>query len=213
MKKNFITENLWLKLASVFLAVTFWFFVMSSGRSVVIKEVQVQYTNLPQSLEMVDMVNKVNIVIEGQKRLVSALNQDDISVIVDLANMNSGKHLYQLSKNNISLPKSLLITSISPETLHLTLEERLKKNVPIKPVVVGSPEEGLALERIKIEPERVSISGPKSLIKRTYIVKTEPIDISGIYENIEHTVFLDISPNIKASVNEIKVDIAVKKNK
>ncbi len=65
MKRNFITENLWLKLASIFLAVILWFFVMSSGRSVIIKEVPVQYINMPQSLEMVDMARNVSVVIEG----------------------------------------------------------------------------------------------------------------------------------------------------
>jgi len=213
MKKNFITSNLWLKLASILLAVTLWFFVMSSGRSVIIKEVPVQYINMPQSLEMVEMAKNVSIIIEGQKRLLSGLNQDDISVVVDLENMQAGKNLYSLSKKNIKLPKSLLITSISPETLSLTLEERLKKEVSVKPVIAGSPEEGFVVQSIKIKPERVQIEGPKSLIRRTYVLKTEPIDISGIYENLQHTASLDITPNIKTSIREIKVDITVRKNK
>src|SRR4030066_387560 len=173
MKKNFITENLWLKLASIFLAVTLWFFVMSSGRSVIIKEIPVQYINMPKSLEMVDMAKNVSVVIEGQKRLLSGLNQGDISVVVDLDNMQAGENLYSLYKKNIKLPKSLSITSISPQTLKLTLEERLKKEVSVKPVIAGSPEEGFAVESIKIAPERVLIEGPKSLIRRTYILKTE----------------------------------------
>ncbi|MBS1112202.1 MAG: hypothetical protein H6Q95_494, partial [Nitrospirae bacterium] len=105
MKKNFITSNLWLKLASILLAVTLWFFVMSSGRSVIIKEVPVQYINMPQSLEMVEMAKNVSIIIEGQKRLLSGLNQDDISVVVDLENMKAGKNIYSLSRKNIKMPK------------------------------------------------------------------------------------------------------------
>lgn len=213
MKRNFITENLWLKLASIFLAVILWFFVMSSGRSVIIKEIPVQYINMPQSLEMVDMAKNVSVVIEGQKRLLSGLNQGDVSVVVDLENMKAGKNSYSLSKKNIKLPKSLLINSISPETLSLTLEERLKKEVSVKPVIVGQPEEGFAVESIKITPERVQIEGPKSLIRRTYILKTEPIDISGIYENLQHTASLDITTKIKTDIREIKVDITVRKKR
>lgn len=213
MKKNFLTENLWLKLASIFLAMTLWFFVMSSGRSVIIKEIPVQYINMPKSLEMVEMAKNVSVVIEGQKRLLSGLNQDDISVVVDLENMKAGKNSYSLSKKNIKLPKSLLINSISPDTLSLTLEERLKKEVSVKPVIVGQPEEGFAVESIKIAPERVLIEGPNSLIRRTYILKTEPIDISGIYENLHHTASLDITPKIKTGIREIKVDITVRKKR
>ncbi|MEW6713650.1 MAG: CdaR family protein [Nitrospirota bacterium] len=213
MKRNFITENLWLKLASIFLAVILWFFVMSSGRSVIIKEVPVQYINMPQSLEMVDMARNVSVVIEGQKRLLSGLNQGDINVVVDLENMQAGENSYSLSKKNIKLPKSLSITSISPETLKLTLEERLKKEVSVKPVIAGSPEEGFAVESIKITPERVQIEGPKSLIRRTFILKTEPIDISGIYEDLQHAASLDVAPNIKTNVRGVKVDITVRKKR
>jgi len=213
MKKNFITANLWLKLASIFLAVTLWFFVISSGRSVIIKEVPVQYINAPQSLEMVDMAKNVSVVIEGQKRLLSGLSQGDISVVVDLENMKAGKNSYSLSKKNIKLPKSLLITSILPETLSLTLEERLKKEVSVKPVITGAPEEGFSVESVKIAPEKVLIEGPKSLIRRTYIIKTQPIDISGIYENLQHTASLDITPNIKTEFRQIKVDITVIRKK
>lgn len=213
MKKNFITANLWLKLASIFLAVVLWFFVMSSGRSVIIREIPVQYINMPQSLEMVDMARNVSVVIEGQKRLLSGLNQGDINVVVDLENMKAGKNIYSLSRKNIKMPKRLLITSISPQTLNLTLEERLKKEVSVKAVIAGSPEEGFAVESIKIRPERVLIEGPGSLIRRTYILKTEPIDISGIYENLQHSALLDITPNIKTNIREIKVDIAVRKKR
>ncbi|MBI5674400.1 MAG: hypothetical protein HZC48_01065 [Nitrospirae bacterium] len=213
MKRNFITENLWLKLASIFLAVVLWFFVMSSGRSVIIKEVPVQYINMPQSLEIVEMAKNVSVVIEGQKRLLSGLNQDDISVVVDLENMKAGKNIYSLSRKNIKMPKRLLITSISPQTVNLTLEERLKKEVSVKPVIVGSPEEGFAVEKIKIAPERVLIEGPQSLIRKTYVLKTEPIDISGIYENLQHSASLDITPNIKTGIREIKVDITVRKKR
>jgi YbbR domain-containing protein len=213
MKRNFITENLWLKLASIFLAAALWYFVMSSGRSVVIKEIPVQYINVPQSLEIVEMARNVSVVIEGQKRLLGGLNQGDINVIVDLENMHAGENLYTLSKKNIKLPKSLSITSISPETLKLTLEERMKKEVSVKAVIAGAPEEGFAVESIKVTPERVEIEGPKSLIKRTYILKTEPIDISGIYEDLQHAAPLDITPNIKANIRGVKVAIAVRKKR
>lgn len=213
MKKNFITANLWLKLTSIFLAVVLWFFVMSSGRSVIIREIPVQYINMPQSLEMVDMARNVSVVIEGQKRLLSGLNQGDINVVVDLENMKAGENIYSLSRKNIKMPKRLLITSISPQTLNLTLEERLKKEVPVKPVIAGSPEEGFAVESIKIIPERVLIEGPQSLIRRIYVLKTEPIDISGIYENLQHSALLDVTPNIKTNIREIKVDIAVRKKR
>jgi len=189
-------------------------FCMSSGRSVIIKEVPVQYINMPSSLEMVEMAKNVNVAIEGQKRLLSGLNQDDVSVVVDLGNMKAGRNIYSLSQKDIKLPKRLSVTGISPQALNLTLEERLKKEVSVKPVIAGLPAEGFSVESIKITPERVLIEGPKSLIKRIYVLKTEPIDITGINENLQQTAYLDImAPNVRASSKEIKVDITVRKGK
>ncbi len=214
MIREIFTKNIWLKIASFMLAIILWFFVVMSGHSVIVMDVPIKFINMPNDVEMVDMVKSVRLGIEGQERFLKGLNQDDIGIVIDLANAKAGKNLYPLSSQDIKLPGRLTIKSISPQTVSLVLEERLQKNVSVRPVIVGLPASGFSVESIRIAPEKVLIEGPKSLVKRIYSVKTEPIDVTGIVENLHYTAYLDITmPNVRTDITEIEVNISVYKMK
>jgi len=121
---RFITTNPLLKLISLILAITLWFFVTSKGRSVVVVDVPVGFKNIPKELEIVDSTKMVSINIEGQERLLKNLKQDNISVIIDLKNAKSGEIHLPVFKDNVNLPKRLVVTHISPERIKLVLEKR-----------------------------------------------------------------------------------------
>ena len=214
MIRDIFGKKIWLKIASLVLAIILWFFVVMSGHSVIVMDVPVKFINMPQDIEMVNRAKSVRLGIDGQERSLKGLNQDDISVVIDLGEAKSGKSSYALTSNDIKLPKNLTVKSISPQTISLVLEERMHKNVSVKPVIVGLPAEGFSVESITIIPQKVMIEGPKSLVKRVYSVKTEPLDVTGTVESMHFTAFLDITvPNVRSDIQEIEVDITVKKIK
>jgi YbbR domain-containing protein len=214
MIRKIIAKNIWLKIASLVLAITLWFFVVMSGHSLIVLNVPVKFINMPQEIEIVDMAKTVRLEIEGQERTLKGINQEDIRVVVDLETAKAGKNLYSLSSEDIILPKRLIVKSISPQTLSLVLEERMHKKVFVKSVIVGLPAKGFSVESIKITPEKVMIEGPKSLVKRIYSVKTEPLDVTGTVENLHFTAFLDMTkPNLRSDIKEIEVNISVIKDK
>lgn len=214
MIREILAKNIWLKIASLMLAIILWFFVVMSGHSVIVLDVPVKFINMPNEIEMVDMVKTVRLGIEGQDRVLKGINQEDISVVVDLKTAKSGKNSYSLSSEDIILPKRLIVKSIAPQTISLVLEEHMHKNVSVKPVIVGLPAKGFSIESIKITPEKVRIEGPRSLIKRIYSVKTEPLDVTGTVENLHFTAFLDMTkPNVRYDTKEIEVDVFVNKDK
>jgi YbbR domain-containing protein len=82
----------------------------------------------------------------------------------------------------------------------------------VKPVIVGLLTEGFTVEAIETMPERVTIEGPKSVVNRIYMVKTEPIDVTGINKNIRYSIPLSLTnPDIKTDIQEVDVKIFVKK--
>ncbi len=212
MKRNFFTTNIWLKIASLILAIALWFFVISSGRSGIIMDVPIKFIHIPPALEVVNAPKTVSVGIEGQERLLKNLTQDNISAVIDLSKSRTGKTLFSLSRKNIKLPRTLTVTRISPQTISLILEERLEKHVPVKPVIIGLPAEGFKVDKIKIAPETVRIEGPRSVITRIYTVKTEPIDIAGINKNLQYNAYLDLTKfNVRVDTLEVKVNISVRK--
>lgn len=124
---KFITTNSLLKLISLILAITLWFFVASKGRSVVVVDAPVGFKNIPQELEIIDSTKTVSINVEGQERLLKNLNQDSISVVIDLKNAKSGEIHLPVFKDNVNLPKRLVVTHISPQRIKLVLEKRRAK--------------------------------------------------------------------------------------
>ncbi len=212
MIKNFLIENTILKFASLLLAIALWFFVMLSGRSEIILDVPITFSNLNSDLELVDSPQKVSVTIEGQERIIKSFKKNKITAYVNLEKTTAGRSFFTLSKKNFRLSKTLEITSIDPETISLKIETELKKTVPVKPYVVGLPEKGFVIMEINVEPENISIEGPKSVITKIRTVKTEPIDISGINSNLKFKANPNLSnPNIKSNISKVEVNISVNK--
>ena len=212
MMKDFLTKNIWLKLASLVLATTLWIFVILSGRTEIAMDVPVVYTGLKQQLDMIESPTKVSIIIEGQKSLLKNIRRGEIKAVIDLSETKSGRSFFTLTKENFELPKTLLLTNIDPETISVTIESEMKKRVPVKPVIVGRPEKGFTIFDIKVVPENLVVEGPKSLIVKIYSVKTEPIDINGLNTDLQFKANLDIeNSTIRRNVNKVEVNISVKK--
>jgi YbbR domain-containing protein len=210
--KNLIAKNIWLKIVSLIIAVTLWFFVILSGRSEIDMDVPVTVTNVPERFEVTDYPKTINVGIEGQERLLKYLKPNEIIAVLDISDAKVGRTFYTLSKDNIKLPTSFLVTSINPETVSVKIESQLKKIVNINPHIVGKPEKGFVIVSIKADPESVTLEGPRSMITTIDTIKTEPIDINGINSSLIYKANLNLSsPNIKKSVNKVDVNISVEK--
>jgi YbbR domain-containing protein len=214
MMKDFLTKNIWLKIASLVLATALWIFVILSGRTEITMDVPVVYTGLKQQLDMMDSLEKVNISIEGQRSLLKNIRRGEIRAVIDLSETKSGRSFFTLTKENFELPKTLMLTNIDPETISVTIESELKKRIPVKPVIVGRPEKGFTIFDIKVVPENIVIEGPKSLIMKLYSVKTEPIDINGLNTDLQYKANLDLeNSTIRKKINKVEVNITVKKQR
>lgn len=212
MIKTIFTTNLWLKVASLVLAVAMWFFVMLSGRSVITIDVPLIFTNLSSGFVAVDYPKAVNISLEGQKGVIQSLRQNEIQAVIDLHDVKPGKSFFTLSKDDIKIPKTLIVREIDPETVSLTIEEQLRKTVKVKPAVIGLPEKGFEIVEISVEPSTLELEGPKSMVRKIYTIKTEPIDINGINDDLIYKANLNISDTrIKKDISKVEVSITVKK--
>jgi YbbR domain-containing protein len=208
--KEFLTANIWLKLASLVIAVALWFFVMLSGRSEVTMDVPIEFVNTPPKSEIVDYPKTISVIIEGQERLLRYLKQNEISAVLDISEAKGGRTFYTITKEHIRLPKSFLVTGIDPETISITIEVQLQKVVKVKPHVTGSPETGFKIVEITVEPETVTLEGPKSAVSKIKIIKTEPIDIKGIKSDLVYKANLKLSnPQIKKNIEKVDVKLTV----
>jgi YbbR domain-containing protein len=203
---KFITKNPWLKVASLLLATALWFFVVSQGHSLIEVDVPIGFKNIPSHLEILNGPKKASITVKGQERLLKKLRQEDIRISIDLSGVEKGNRFFPLSADNVTLPNTLSMTDISPQTVKLRLEERVTKRVPVRTIIVGSPAQGFAIKKVEVTPGMIEIKGTESEIAKIYSVKTEPINITGITGNLKSRAFLDVN-DIKVNVPEVAVKI------
>ena len=212
MIKGFFTNNIGLKISSLVVAVLLWFFVILSGRAEISMDIPVTFINIPSKLEVYDSPDTISVEIKGQERILKNLKKNEVSAVIDLENSKAGRAFFTLSKNNIRLPKTLVVTGIDPETISLKIENQLTKTVNVKPSVTGLPEKGFVIADVKVVPDVVELEGPKSVISKIYTVKTEPLDINGINSDLNYRANLNVSDsNIRKNIDKVDVFISVEK--
>lgn len=206
------TENIPLKAAALIIAVILWLFVTSKGLTEASFDVPVDFVNIPQGLDIVRYdVKSVNIVIKGYERFIKNIKQGDIRINVDVSRAKKGETQLQIREEDIRLPNTVSVVRIDPSSVRVILEEKVTKKVPVKPVITGRPDKGYLVSSVKTIPEEIKIEGVTSELKRINFLNTEPVDISGLRDNLAQEVSLDLAgKKIKPEKDKIEIIIRIR---
>jgi len=210
--KKIILGNFRLKATAVVMAMILWFFVVSKGQSEISIEVPIELKNIPRTLESVKQgIKSVSVTIKGQERLLRNMKPSDIRVQVDLGKAKKGKGIYYINKDDVKLPVSMSITSITPSSVTIELEETVSKIVPVNAVISGSPKEGFTISSVEVSPKDISIEGVKTEIRNVKFLKAEPVDVSDAEKTFSQAARIDLAGrNIRTDVQEVNVKVVIK---
>ena len=112
----------------------------------------------------------VNLKLTGSRSDLGKVNRENIVVKVDLTKVyDPGKHQLQY---NISWPGDVANDAFSvekyPSTVTITVEQKLKREVPVEIVYEGSAPEGFLVdqENAVLDYSTVSVVGPSSVVEK-----------------------------------------------
>lgn len=215
MQRKNLLNNIGLKLISFAIALTLWIFVTYRGQSEIVIDVPIEFKNIPKGVEILrQSAKEVSLNISGPDRLLKVLRPSDIRVTVDLSNAKKGESLYYLDKRNVELPGAIKVQRIEPTSLKVIMDESITKTVPIKAQIVGEPQRGYKVAEINVNPSSIIIEGAKTEINKVSILRTDPIDITGLDEDFTQSVRINTSGrNIRTNVSEVIVTIKINKIK
>jgi YbbR domain-containing protein len=210
--KAFVFENLGLKLASFIFAIILWFFVMSRGKTEMSFQSPLEFRNIPKNLELVGETTKsVDVWIQGQESTLRGLKGDDVKTAVDLAGAKEGEGIYYISPENVKVSFNLKVVRVNPSSIKVRLDRVITKTVELRPTIVGKPVQGYRVKKIEIHPPSITIEGLRREVDPLRFLRTEPIDITGNYEDFTQEGKVDASgKNIRIQEKgnvEIKVFI------
>lgn len=214
MKKG-IFSNIGLKLISFGIALTLWLFITYRGQSELVIDVPIEFKNIPKGMEILrQSVKEVSLNISGPDRLLKVMRPSEIRVIIDLSNAKKGESIFYVDRNNVTVPGTIKVQRIEPTNIRILMDESVKKVVPIKAFVVGEPQRGYRIVEIKTDPSYIKIEGAKTEVNKINLLRTEPIDVSGLDEDLTQNARLNMTGrNIRSDVSEVTVTVKIRKVK
>lgn len=179
--RRHVVHNLSLKITSLLLAAGLWLAISSSPPSEVALNVPIIFRNMPADLEISsEDIPSAQIRVRGPEAIVRRLQASDISVEIDVTEIKSGEHTFDLT-HQIHVPERLTISQVVPSEVHVAFDARATRSVPLQPRVIGDAGRRYA---VVTDPPAVEITGPKKQVSTVQSATTDPVDITGVVGSI-----------------------------
>ncbi|WP_181350900.1 YbbR-like domain-containing protein [Thalassobacillus sp. CUG 92003] len=128
----------------------------------------------------------VSVTVEGPNSVITPLARTkNFNVFVDLTDYGPGTHTVNVQHSGIS---NRLSVNIEPETVDVTVEERVSENFSVDADLINENQIGEEYElgEPEIEPSEVTITGAQSLVDSVAVVKAM-VNVGQSTESIENT--------------------------
>jgi YbbR domain-containing protein len=185
MRKIFL-DNWVIKLVSLGLSLTLWFYVTSKGKTEMTITIPLELRNVPQDMVVVgDVTGSLEVRVQGQERVLRDISLGKKVVgILDLSMTRIGENTVRVSPDDIRRPADVTVTHISPSEIGVRLEQLVRKTFRLKPVLHGALAAGHRLVKIAVTPQKITVEGPESVMAVLDKFQTLPIDIQGAEETM-----------------------------
>jgi len=208
-----VGANWRLKALSVAVAALLWFVVVGPQKSEVGMSVPIQYTNLPQAMEITGKwMDRIDVRVRGSESGLANLKPGSVRAVVDLGHVVPGLNYFRISAKNLLVPPGIAIAQIRPSDLHLYIETALIRKMPVIPSIAGAlPERN----KIVVAPAEVAVRAVQGDLKKMTSVTTEPISIAELVAKRKISIPVVIKPeNLRVdSVDPAQVTIILEAEK
>ncbi|HZW94601.1 MAG TPA: CdaR family protein [Candidatus Eremiobacteraceae bacterium] len=179
--RRWVLHNFWLKVLSLLIATGLWLAISPDQElAEVAVRVPIEFQHVPAHLEISSVtIPEAQIRIRGPERLIRDLRSADIHAELELGDAVPGERTFDLTARQIRHDRELHVVQVVPGQVHLSFDTRLTREVEIHPRVTGNFVEGEQIGKVVVEPERISITGPKHHVEMVDAATTDPVDASG----------------------------------
>ncbi len=195
-----------LRFISLVLAVVLWYFV--GGDDTVDKNVMapIEVINLPRDLVISNQFKReIEVTISGSRSQVLSIEKGDITRQVDLAHAVPGTMVISNENHLISVPRGVKVLRTQPDSIILSLDKLIQKQLTVKPVIKGTPAPRYLLRAITMKPETISITGPQAVLSQVNDLQTRVIDISGMDQPVQLQIPLELNQALLDLIGETSV--------
>jgi YbbR domain-containing protein len=179
--RRWVLHNFWLKVLSLVIATALWWWVSPDQEPAEVEvRVPIEFQHVPPHLEISSTtIPEAQIRVRGPERSIRQLRSTDIHVELELGDATPGERTFDLTAQQVRHQRDLRVVQMVPGQLHLVFDMRLTRDVEIHPRVTGTFLAGEQIAKILVDPERITITGPKQHVEMVDAATTDPVDASG----------------------------------
>jgi len=197
MKKYKIFNNFGLKVLAVFLAVVIWIAVINVSDPVI----NTSYADIPVVVTNTEEITTngkvyeltsdptVSISVSAKRSVQDYLSEDNFKAVVDLEEYDeeTGKVPIRVECNKYN--GQIDSMKSKAEFATIKIEEMLRKQFVIAPIVTGEPEEGYVVGNVGTAENIVRVSGAQSAVAAIKKVTAE-VSVAGLNSDVNTSVDL-----------------------
>lgn len=199
MKKTKIFNNFGLKVLALIFSIVLWLIVVNVSDPII----STQYNDIPLTVKGIDSITSqgktydllgastVSVTVNAKRSVLDSLSKDNINAYVDLATYNEETGMVSVSVESNKYNDRIESIKSKTDEVQVSIEDSMRKQFVITPVVSGNPEEGYVLGNVATEQNVVRISGAQSLVSAIDKVTAE-VSISGLNTDVNTTVDLKL---------------------
>jgi len=171
-------KNWDIRLIAAFIALVLWLLVLASKAIEATKEVPVIYKTSKDLVVGPHSPEKVLFRLSGARAFLRSVLERPDTISVNLESEKRGSALVRFFSDSIEVPLGVKVIDVNPSIANIRVEKLKSKWVPLRLVFSGNPPEGFELVEAKLDPEKVLVKGPASVIPTVKWVQTHSIDLS-----------------------------------
>jgi len=188
-------EHLGTLLLSLILAIAVWVSAVVTAdpnEERTMRAIPLDVIGQPSDLVLVnDIPDLARLTLRAPKSIWVELGDhpDLAQAWIDLTGLGAGEHTLEV-KNQVDVSPFRFV-GVEPQTVQIVLEQLVKREIPVQLELTGDLPLGYLLGESQVEPDSISLSGPKSLVDRVDLARVR-INTSGIVETIKRTVPVEL---------------------
>lgn len=199
-------QELLLLFVSLCLGILIWLLVVGADQMDMTLTVPIEILNLPKNLVIYNQPQKeVSVTLRGPRSIMQEMRSRSLSLPVDMAGAKPDTVVLNADSLNLPLPGGISVVRFQPASITLSIDQVAEKYIPVAPATAGRVATGYTLQEITLNPDKILVSGPQSLLERQQVLKTYLINLDGMTQSTTVPVSLDLSPDLLNLIGETTV--------
>jgi YbbR domain-containing protein len=179
--RKYILKNLPFKLVSLAIAVMLWWAVGRDQPIEIPMTVPLEFQHAPANLEInSDYPLQAQLTLRGPERLLQGMRPSEVHAILDLRGANPGERTFDLTADEIHVPRNVKVVQIVPSQFHISFDRSSARSVDVQPRVIGTLLSGYGITGVTTDPTTITVVGPERRVQAVQNAMTDPVDATGV---------------------------------